>query len=206
MKCERKTTLVKIVLIYMLGFSSTTMSSAEKKFSDVNPNSTHYEGINWLVEQGIRGFEDNRFGTYEVLTREHAAIMFVKALDLSVPPKNEVSNYFTDVKADHTYADYIAAAGKAGIFNGDKGKFKPDEVLTREQMATTLVNAYEFEANGADEPIDLSDVGSSHKESVQILADLQITTQLGNFRAKDAINRGQFATFLYESDKVEISE
>src|SRR5699024_10340048 len=206
MKCERKTTLVTIVLIFMLGFGSTTISSAANQFSDVNPNSTHYEGITWLVEQGIQGYEDNRFGTYEVLTREHAAIMFVKALDLPLLSNKDVTTYFTDVKADHAYANYIATAGKAGIFKGDKGKFKPDEVLTREQMATTLVNAYEFEANGADEPIDLSDVGSSHKESVQILADLQITTQLGNFRAKDAINRGQFATFLYESDKVEISE
>src|SRR5690625_7358141 len=134
MKCERKTTLVTIVLIFMLGFGSTTISSAANQFSDVNPNSTHYEGITWLVEQGIRGFEDNRFGTYEVLTREHAAIMFVKALDLSVPPKNEVNNYFTDVKADHTYADYIAAAGKAGMFNGEKGKFNDDEGITCEQM------------------------------------------------------------------------
>src|SRR5690625_1038142 len=206
MKYDNKTTLLTIVLILMLGFASTTSSSAASQFSDVNPNSTHYKGITWLVEQGIKGYEDNRFGTYEVLTREHAAIMFVKALDLSLSPKKEVSKYFTDVNADHRYADYIAAAGKAGIFKGEKGKFKPDEVLTREQMATTLVNAYELESNGANVPINLSDVGKSHKEKVQILADLRITNQLEDYFAKEAINRGQFATFLYESDKVEMSE
>src|SRR5699024_12294698 len=62
------------------------------------------------------------------------------------------------------------------------------------------------ESNGANVAINLSDVGKSHKEKVQILADLRITNQLEDYFNKEAINRGQFATFLYESDKVEMSE
>lgn len=204
MKNGKRPIVVTIVLLLTLGLGNASFAASQ--FTDVKPGDAHYDGIQWLAKQGIKGYDDNTFGKHKRLTREHAAIMFVKALDLSKPPKEEVEKYFTDVKAAYRYADYIAAAGKAGIFKGNEGKFLPQEELTRQQMATTLVNAYDLEANSANVSINLKNVSATHKDNVQILADLKITNQLDDFRPKEAITRAQFATFLYESDKVEIGD
>src|SRR5699024_5216393 len=197
------TTLVLAAL--MLIITTPQLSSAASQFSDVKKGSEHYDGIMWLAENGIKGYEDGTFGKYIELSREHAAIMFVKVLDLNVPAKREVVDYFNDVDAEYEYADYIAAVAKEEIFKGEDGKFNPRDEMTREQMATTIVNAYDFESDG-NVDVNIENVGTSHKKNVQILADLGITNQLDDFRPRETITRRQFATFLYESNKVHTGE
>ncbi|WP_053075047.1 phosphodiester glycosidase family protein [Ornithinibacillus californiensis] len=168
-------------------------------YKDMSPGKTHYDGVRWLSERGIKGYADGTFGVGNQLTRPHAAIMFVRALGLSVPDKKVVEDYFEDVTADDLYAEYMAAVAQAGVFKGSNGQFLPNQNLTREQMASTLVNAFGLETNGSQKDIKLDNVGESHKANVQILADLGITNQLENFRPKEIVTRGQFATFLYLS-------
>jgi uncharacterized protein YigE (DUF2233 family) len=168
-------------------------------FSDVSYRDSHYEGINWLKGKGITGYEDNTFRGDSKLSRQHAAIMFSKSLGLELPKASVVETLFKDVTAQHVYADYIAAVGKGEIFTGNKGNFNPNQMMTREQMATTLVNAYGLKDNGSNKKVNLTNVDPSHKKSVQILANLGITNQLDNFRPNEPVTRAQFATFLYRA-------
>src|SRR5699024_140734 len=116
---------------------------------------------------------------------------------LEIPDAAEVTKYFNDITADRLYADYIAATGKEGIFTGDANKnFAPKELLTRQQMATTLVNAFNLQEQEEHVDVNLANVSETHKKNVQVLADLGITSQLKDFRPKEAVTRGQFATFL----------
>ncbi|RYG72931.1 hypothetical protein EU245_08285 [Lentibacillus lipolyticus] len=188
------------------GVSSVLMavSTATKPYylyTDVSRDDSHATGIEWLTAQGIIGYEDGSFGTGKVLTRPHAAIMFTRVLELEKPGKSAVTDFFDDVKPDDQYAAYIAAVGQAGVFTGSNGNYMPDKQLTRQQMASTLVSAFDLESGGEDVDINLSNVDPSHKDSVQILANLGITSELDDFRPDEAVTRGQFATFLYQSQK-----
>ncbi len=188
------------------GVSSVLMavSTAEKPYylyTDVNLDTTHADGIEWLTGQGIQGYEDGSFGVAKKLTRPHAAIMFTSVLGLDKPDKSAVTDYFDDIEPDDHYAAYIAAAGQAEIFNGSDGRYMPEKKLTRQQMASTLVSAFELESKGEDVDINLSNVAPSHRDSVQTLANLGITNQLEDFRPNEAVTRGQFATFLFKSEQ-----
>src|SRR5690606_35217911 len=114
------------------------------EFTDIKPGKSHFEGVQWLANKGIQGYGDGSFGLNKSLTRPHTAIMFVRALGLELPEKHHVQDYFHDVSINHPYAEFIAAVAEAGIFKGQNGKFLPGKQLTREQMASTLVNAYGF--------------------------------------------------------------
>ncbi|QDP41483.1 phosphodiester glycosidase family protein [Radiobacillus deserti] len=166
-------------------------------YSDLQVMGSHYEGIQWLTERGIQGYGDGTFGVNKELSRPHAAIMFTRALGLTTPAKSTVEDYFKDVKSTDLYSEFIAAVAKAGIFKGSGGNYNPDQLLTREQMASTLVNAYGLTSTGTNVSINLSNVSASHKQNVQILANLGITNQLKDFRPDEPVSRGQFATFLY---------
>lgn len=176
------------------------VSAETDGFSDVKAGDSHYEAITSLVADGvIKGYPDDTFKPGNDLSRANAAVLFANALGLEELEGAEVENYFSDVSADHLYAGYIAAVAKEGVFKGSNGEFQIDQELTREAMASTLVNAFGLTDNGEDVDINLENVNETHKSSVQILANYGITNQLDDFRPGETVTRGQFATFLYKS-------
>ncbi|AOV08766.1 S-layer homology domain-containing protein [Sporosarcina ureilytica] len=201
MRFRRLSILIGFIGLIVFGTTLVNPNRASAnsvKFTDVDRGSSHYDGIYWLVNKGaVNGYPDRTFRGSNPLIRPHAAKLFVGALELEKLASSEVTSYFNDVKPTDNYADYIATVGKEGIFQGDNRNFMPEKRLTREQMATTLVRAFDLESKGRHVKINLDNVGISHKENVQILADLGFTTETDNFRPKDAITRAQFATFLY---------
>ncbi|MGY0691387.1 S8 family peptidase [Virgibacillus sp. FSP13] len=100
-------------------------------YTDVKPGDSHYPGVKWLTENGIKGYSDGTFGVGRDLTRPHSAIMFTRALHLNIPSAESIEDYFDDVSPNHIYAEFIAATGKAGIFKGSNGKFLPNKKLDR---------------------------------------------------------------------------
>lgn len=200
---NRNQLFIFVVLSFIIIFSlGSTASSSPKNFSDVKKTHSHYEGIQWLVTKGINGYPDGKFGVDKPLSRQHAAIFFSKSLHLELPSNSNVELYFDDVKANHVYADYIAAVGQAGIFKGRNGKFGANDRLTRQQMATTLVNAFELKSTGKTVKMNVKNVDPTHRENVQILADLCITNQTKDFKPSNTVTRGQFATFLKRANDV----
>src|SRR5699024_2766134 len=158
-----------------------------------------------LVEEGvIFGFEDGTFRPYEDVTRSQVAVMLFEKLGLSEPSDlSEALSNYKDVGADHRYAKQIAAVSEAGVFYGnDQGQFQPYTDISRQQMATALVQGFDLEKYDVCEDVDieLSKVSSDHKKNVQILANLGITNQLGdevdnNFEGYDSVTRAQFSSF-----------
>ncbi|RYG72921.1 hypothetical protein EU245_08230 [Lentibacillus lipolyticus] len=171
-----------------------------KSFHDVDKSDSHYDAIMELADRGIvSGYADGRFGAHRKLQRRHGAILFYQALGLSeTADMKERLSQFDDVQPTDTYAVQIAAV-TPDIFAGSGGLFLPNDDMTREQMATTIVSAFDLEDNGTDPGIHLDNVGTSHQENVKILAQHGITNQLDDFRPKQAVQRGQFATFLHQA-------
>ncbi|MBM7573477.1 S-layer homology domain-containing protein [Aquibacillus albus] len=177
-------------------------SESPVTFTDVPEGSSHYDAIYTLVNDGIiTGYPDKTFKPNDKLSRANAAVLFSNTFGLILPGKSTVTDYFSDVSATHPYAAEIAAVYEAGIFKGANGAFQINSQLTREAMASTLVNAFLLEGTGEDIDVNLDNVSDTHKENVKILAQLGITNQLADFHPKDPVTRGQFATFLDKSMK-----
>ncbi|MBM7571367.1 S-layer homology domain-containing protein [Aquibacillus albus] len=198
----RKITASSIAATAALAAVAPAAVSADEvvEFSDVAESNSHYPAITTLATEGIiAGYPDGTYKPGNELTRANAAVLFAGALDLELPAAAAVEGYFTDIDASHTYAAQIAAVAEAEIFVGSNGEFGSSDVLTRAQMASTIVNAFGLEDNGEDVDVYLDNVPETHKESVKILVQQGITNQTGDFRPSEAVTRGQFATFLFKA-------
>src|SRR5699024_1988501 len=105
---------------------------------------------------------------------------------------------YDDAGPSSDYADAIAAVTDANIFKGNDGVFGEYHSLTREQMATVLVRAFDLDQYDKDKNVDinLDNVSKSHQDAVQTIANLGITTALDDFHAYEPVSRAQVATFL----------
>ncbi|GAB4074287.1 hypothetical protein GCM10028778_17900 [Barrientosiimonas marina] len=173
--------------------------SAES-FSDVSQDHEHFQNIMQLTEQGvIKGHDDGTFRPYNSITRGQVAAMLTNALDLDVPGNvSDVLNQYDDVDASSDYAEPIAAVTEAGIFIGNNGDFGEYDNITREQMATALVEGFDLNKYDKGESVDLNKnhISKDHEDNVQTLANLGITVALDNYDAYLDIRRDQFATMM----------
>lgn len=110
-------------------------------FTDITPEFSYATmAIEGLVNKGvISGMGDGRFAPAESLTRAQIATIMVKALG------HEPAAYrggFSDVKESDWFASHVQAAVDAGIFSGyPDGTFKPDQVISRQELAVVTGKA-----------------------------------------------------------------
>ncbi|WP_102273763.1 S-layer homology domain-containing protein [Cytobacillus massiliigabonensis] len=179
------------------------VSAAESKsFSDVEGNWAA-DAINALAQAGVvNGYEDGTFRPSLILNRGQAANLLTNALDLEIPSDLKA---FDDVSSASVFAEGAAATKAAGIFGGSNGKFGAADQLTREQMASVLVRAFDLKNTGEEVEIaDLDKISASHRENVIILAQNKVTvTNDGMFNPKGNVSRAHFATFLYRAMNVD---
>lgn len=166
-------------------------------FKDVPSSYWAYADITFMVSKGIiAGQGDGNFGPAKPTRRSELAVMLVKALNLPVAGTNA---NFTDVNKSHWAYSYIAAAQKNGIISGfPDGQFKPDEYVTRGQMAVMLKRAYSLAVKKT--AADFIDVPEGYwaYDSIMALADNNISKgyENGAFRPSDPVRRAEVAVFL----------
>ncbi|SFQ33636.1 5'-nucleotidase C-terminal domain-containing protein [Salibacterium halotolerans] len=212
-KRGRRTSLSSFALAAAALIAAPQMEvSAAAGYSDVEESGTHFEAIQSLTEQEIiQGYEDGTFRQWQDVKRERAAVMLAEAADVSVPDNVEqILNQYEDVDIDHMYAEEIAAVTEAGIFSGnEEGEFHPSASITRQQTASVLVPALSLRGlDGESDEVDvnLDNVHASHDENVQTLADLELTTQLDDFRPGESVSRGAFSTFVHRAQDLKEQE
>lgn len=114
-----------------------------KTFSDVKSGYWGKEYIEILASRHIStGVTSEKFQPLGSVTKAQFATFIVRALDLQ---KSVFAGRYTDVGRNHWAVLYVEAASDAGILAGlDTGGFKPDDSITREQMALMIMNAYNY--------------------------------------------------------------
>lgn len=132
--------LLALALCFCLVFSLVpALQAAAQPFSDVPADSFAYEDILFLREQGItQGIGNNEYGTYLTFKRCDFVLMLGRLMgwDLSQTPKA------SDVPQDHYAAGAVAAAEAHGLTESTGSySFRPDDAITREEMAVMLVRA-----------------------------------------------------------------
>jgi len=115
-------------------FEPTRQAAA---FLDVDPNHSYYEAILTLQQAGIVDGSSGKFNPTAFLTR--AQMAKIVALAIKLKPAGESA--FRDVPTAHWGSAYIAALAENGIVLGDNGKFRPDEPVTRAEIAAMLYRA-----------------------------------------------------------------
>lgn len=127
-------------------------------------------------------------------TRLDIAVTLTKELGLTA--SQEVS-IFNDISNSHPEISSVAAVAEAGIFEGSYGAFKPDDKLTRAQLAKVLVESFNLEGRTS---VSFSDVSNNHwaKEYIEILYHNEITAGYtnGKFGVNDYVTESQFKAFI----------
>lgn len=184
--------------------------------SDISGN-THEEAINALVDAGvINGYPDGTFKPNKELTRSDVVKLLGKYLEAEgyAPASTwKTSPAFADLKttSNEELLKYASVVKEAGVFVGSHGNLLPGDLITRENMALTLVRMVntlkdvsleEFVA-GQDFTGDVKDTNQAKAEArsaIAVLDFFDITNPaVSNFNPKGNTTRGQFATFLYKT-------
>ncbi|NGM83758.1 S-layer homology domain-containing protein [Paenibacillus sp. 7124] len=120
-------------------FSKYAVLEYRKTFSDVPAGSWAYDAVTEMAAKHIvEGISQREFAPGRQVTRAEFAALLVRALGLGGG-----SAAFTDVPAAKWYADEVAAAYQAGIIKGTgTDTFRPEQTISREEMAAMLVRAW----------------------------------------------------------------
>lgn len=109
-------------------------------FRDVPANHWAAESIQRCVSLGFfQGKSAERFGVGEEMTRSAFAVVLCRFFGWETPAPEKTT--FTDVPADAWYAGAVEAAYDHGAITDQSREFRPNEAITREELAVMLVRA-----------------------------------------------------------------
>lgn len=187
-------------------FSNYAIMQYNKSFTDVKVGWAKAY-IELLAARHITaGSDADSFNPKGLVTRGQFAAFLGRALGL----KQNASGVeaFSDVEDDAYYAGYAAALNKLGIIEGyTDGTYKPNAVITREQLASMIIRAYSYvtgttEAASSDPAAfkDIKEASPYAVASIEAAYKLGIIHGIGidRFAPKAAATREQVAKILIE--------
>ena len=156
------------------------------------------DDILYMHENGyVNGMSETLFAPDNNVTRAEFAAMAVRVLGLE---QVEYSGAFADVVSSDWYASVVETAYKAGIIQGSDGMFRPNDNITREEMAVILIRVYalgrEYTSDTSATFTDAADISDWAKEAVMSAVELKLVNGMtdGRFAPKDNTTRAQAAT------------
>lgn len=202
----------KIVMTVLVAFavmmSSVNVAEAKHSYKDIPKNYRFDDDLHELAKYGILE-KEARFRPNEPATRGEVADLIVRSLTggqtfAPQPPG------FWDVPETNRYSGAIQYAVDLKIINGfPDGTFRPNEPVTRGQMAILFTRAYEFFYDEYTQPKNLRPRARLYDMSesmhayphVQKLIQHRIANGYpnGTFRPDEPIDRGQLAYFLHQA-------
>ncbi|MCY4666147.1 MAG: S-layer homology domain-containing protein, partial [Acidimicrobiaceae bacterium] len=171
-------------------------------FADVSAG-VHEPAISALAERGV--FEgtlcgDGLFCPGDEIARSTVAVWLVRVLEDAEPPPVEASR-FDDVDSAGWEARYIERLAELAVTAGcatDPLRYCPDQPVSRAQMASLLVRAFDLQPAGAAGFADTT--GSVHRADIDALAAARITVGCATgplrYCPDRPVTRAQMAIFL----------
>ena len=140
----------------------------------------------------IRGFSDGTFRPNQGITRAELAVLLTRNLGFA---GGSGPSSFKDVKATHWAAAAIENVKRLGLMGGDgKGNFRPNDPVTRAEMAVIAVRYQNLRATAGAKP-RFADVQPSHwaAASIEAAAAAGILDGYGDgtFRPNKALTRAE---------------
>uniref|UniRef100_UPI004026C50B S-layer homology domain-containing protein n=1 Tax=Candidatus Scatomorpha intestinigallinarum TaxID=2840923 RepID=UPI004026C50B len=106
-------------------------------YTDLNMGEWYHDGIHYCLDEGLMdGVDAGMFAPNATTSR---AMIVTILWRLQGSPEAEAEETFTDVAPGDWYADAIAWAAAEGVAEGyEDGSFRPNDAITREQLAAML--------------------------------------------------------------------
>ncbi|WP_081957264.1 amidase family protein [Paenibacillus sp. FSL R7-0273] len=151
-------------------------------------------GIDTLIAKGLlTGYADGTFRPNAGLTRAEA----IKVITTHMGLEGQASN-FTDVSSTHWANKYIGAAAGSGLMNGySDGSFRPDQKISRSELAALITRAFKLTGTGNASFTDVNR-NAWYYDSIDALASNKIITGYADntFKPEKDITRAEFATIV----------
>ncbi len=158
----------------------------------------------------VEGVGGGRYDPGKAVTRAEFTVMLVRALGRGTSTAGNAP--YGDVKAGVWYSNAVAAAKELGLLGFMSGSsFKPNQALTREEMASMLAAAIRLEQPtvassevSLDAYKDIGSVVESDLENIRLMSKLQIMTGTSQnaFDPKGVTTRAQAATVFVRTLQV----
>lgn len=116
--------------------SQTTSAAWQNNFADVAEKDWYYSAVEFVNSNDLfQGTDADSFSPNSKMTRG----MFVTVLGrMAKADTGSYTNNFSDVAQGKYYEGYVAWASGSDLVSGYGGEFKPDNLITREQMALIM--------------------------------------------------------------------
>lgn len=186
---------ITFILAFIMLFTSSTELLA-MSFKDTN-DSWAKDYISWCSDNGIiSGYNDGSFKPNKKITRAEFATMLAKSIKKEAATIVDVN--YEDVKPKDWYYAPIRKLVSFGILD-NKGKFYPNQLITRELAVEWLSSTIEFKTKLSlvNNYIDEKDI--VNKEAFEKLLELNILSGYPNktLRPKNLITRAEAAKLFY---------
>ena len=203
---RRRTRLVALVVVALLAAAVTpTPALGAGGFSDVSSGGVHEPAIEALVDLGV--FTDTECGD-GLLCPDNPIDRWVMAVWLIRVLGDEVTaagtSRFADVDTSKwwsPYAEELADRNITAGCNTDPLRYCPNQSVTRAQMASFLVHAFDLDSAPSAGFTDTG--GNTHQTNIDALAAAGITagckTDPLRYCPDDPVTRAQMATFLHRA-------
>lgn len=191
------TNILKVLLLtILLSFFINEPVYANDSFLDFNKESYGFEEVFYLTDRNIIfGYPDGEFKPQNDITRKQTVVMIGRLLHWN---DSKIDTSFKDVSGDDDASGYIQLAYDKGIISGyEDGTFRPNEKLTRSQMAAIVSRAFKFEKKA---PVKFNDINESFwaYKSIQNISSNGIVGGYPNglFKPNESISRLHFSFML----------
>ncbi|MEC1375869.1 S-layer homology domain-containing protein [Heyndrickxia oleronia] len=197
-----------ICLFNLFLFEHVQAATKSYTISDMRSGSSGFDEISdFLASDTIDGFVDPKTGAMSFkpnqnVTRAQFAKLLLNAM--GIQPQKEKQK-FSDVIPSQWYADYVNTASELGIILGNTdGTFKPDNNITRGQIAAMLVRAFNGTVSFPKTTNQsFSDVSSktTFVNEINQAASLKIIRGFedGSFKPENPATRGQAVVMIYRT-------
>ena len=198
---------VLLLFAFLAAPTSSAVGAPAPSFSDVTETNWAYEYIEAMSGLDIlSGYTDGTFRPDQIMRRDEFAKVLACMLEIQgiEPADAEAVPAPTDI--DSNWAkDYILAVQSYIPYDG--ASFRPEEVITREDMVTAIIRAMGVDVSTADLSraqntfSDYADITEALKPYVAYSLEHEIVTGYpdGSFRPGEGVSRAAACAVLYRS-------
>lgn len=175
-----------------------------RDFDDLDAKAWYHDGIEYCLESKM--MQGTGKTTFEPDTAATRGMIVTTLYRMEGEPKVETQNEFTDVPAGTWYTAAVNWAVEYGIVKGyEDGTFRPDQPITREELAVFLCRMAEYyglDVTAPELPKQFADKDDVSKWAVPAL-EWAVDRKIINGLSKETLvpqgnaSRAQLATMLY---------
>lgn len=188
--------LSMLIMMLILSTIGTVAEASSTSFADVSPNHWAKKEIDFLTgKEIITGYGDGTFRINNSITRAEAATMLMRYFGWTMTDPEDPG--YPDLKpGSHWAYNDMVSLYHLDIFT-PTGHYKPEQAVTRAEMADMLVKTFDlYSIKGAK----FTDLDRDHWAyiSINTLAGSNITAGYtdGTFRPDALVTRAEFAVFM----------